>query len=94
MAGRCSHHRATNTPSGNDKRWTCVIWIALILNALMFVIEIGTGAPSHSASLRADALDFSVAVYIVCLFFSSVICLIYGSIESLNITYKLFCDIC
>ncbi|MGJ8526510.1 Cadmium, cobalt and zinc/H(+)-K(+) antiporter [Halomonadaceae bacterium LMG 33818] len=58
MAGGCCHHCATDTPPKKDKRWVRVIWIALILNALMFVIEIGAGVSSRSASLKADALDF------------------------------------
>jgi len=35
-----------------------VLWIALIINAAMFVVEIIAGVAAGSASLQADALDF------------------------------------
>jgi Co/Zn/Cd efflux system component len=35
-----------------------VLWIALIVNAAMFVIEVGAGVAAGSVSLQADALDF------------------------------------
>jgi Co/Zn/Cd efflux system component len=35
-----------------------VLWTALGINAAMFVVEVGAGLASGSASLQADALDF------------------------------------
>lgn len=35
-----------------------VLWIALVANALMFLIEVGAGAVVDSAALLADAADF------------------------------------
>ncbi|RYY99851.1 MAG: cation transporter [Comamonadaceae bacterium] len=35
-----------------------VLWIALVVNAAMFLLEIGAGAASGSVSLLADAIDF------------------------------------
>lgn len=35
-----------------------VLWVALIVNALMFAVEIFAGAGARSAALQADALDF------------------------------------
>jgi Co/Zn/Cd efflux system component len=35
-----------------------VLWIALAVNALMFVLELATGLKSGSVSLLADAIDF------------------------------------
>lgn len=35
-----------------------VLWVALAVNALMFVVEIGAGLSSGSVSLLADAIDF------------------------------------
>jgi Co/Zn/Cd efflux system component len=35
-----------------------VLWIVLVINAVMFVVEIGAGLAAGSASLQADALDF------------------------------------
>jgi Co/Zn/Cd efflux system component len=34
------------------------LWLVLIINAAMFVVEIGAGVAAGSASLQADALDF------------------------------------
>jgi Co/Zn/Cd efflux system component len=34
------------------------LWIALAVNALMFLVEIGAGVSAHSVSLLADAVDF------------------------------------
>ncbi|MFD0846925.1 cation transporter [Sphingosinicella xenopeptidilytica] len=41
-----------------DKAWRRVLWIALAINAGMFAVEIAAGVAAHSASLKADALDF------------------------------------
>lgn len=35
-----------------------VLWIALIVNAVMFAIEVVAGVAAESVSLQADALDF------------------------------------
>lgn len=35
-----------------------VLWIALVVNALMFLLEVGGGVASGSVSLLADAIDF------------------------------------
>lgn len=47
-----------------------VLWIALLSNAAMFLIEIIASQLSGSISLQADALDFSgdAANYAICLF--------------------------
>lgn len=42
----------------NDPRWRRVLWVALGLNATMFVIEGIAGALAGSRALQADALDF------------------------------------
>lgn len=42
----------------NDPRWRRALWIALGVNAAMFVAEMGASFASDSLSLRADALDF------------------------------------
>ncbi|HEY4541364.1 MAG TPA: cation transporter [Noviherbaspirillum sp.] len=44
--------------AARDGRYRRALWIALIVNALMFAIEIGGGLRSGSASLLADAIDF------------------------------------
>jgi Co/Zn/Cd efflux system component len=41
-----------------DPRYRRALWLALVLNAAMFFIEIGAGLQSDSVSLLADAVDF------------------------------------
>ena len=53
--------RQTPEPDGNahnNPRWRLILWIALIANAAMFVIEIVEGVAADSRALQADALDF------------------------------------
>lgn len=52
MSARCSHH----APAGPGYRK--VLWIALAVNAAMFLVEIAAGVSAGSASLAADAADF------------------------------------
>ena len=51
----------TPEPDGNahnNPRWRLILWIALIANAAMFVVEIVAGVAADSRALQADALDF------------------------------------
>lgn len=41
-----------------DPRWVRVLWIALTINAGMFLVEIVAGVAAGSRALQADALDF------------------------------------
>lgn len=41
-----------------DRRFRRVLWIALVANAVMFVVEVVASAIGDSMSLQADALDF------------------------------------
>ena len=41
-----------------DPRYRKVLWIALVLNAAMFVVELGASWASDSVSLLADSIDF------------------------------------
>lgn len=41
-----------------DPRWRRALWIALLVNASMFVGELAAGEIADSRSLQADALDF------------------------------------
>lgn len=59
-----------------NKNFKRALWIALILNFSMFLLENVQGVLSHSLSLRADAIDFlgDSANYFITLFvFSSAI---------------------
>ena len=57
MAGGCCNHCPTEAPE-KESTWRCVLWASLVLNAAMFIVEVTAGVTSHSASLKADALDF------------------------------------
>ena len=46
------------TPSA-DPRYRRILWIALVVNAAMFLVELGASATSGSAALAADAVDFA-----------------------------------
>ena len=58
----CSCHgscaSATAAPADVDPRWKRALWIALIVNAGMFLAEIVAGVVAGSSALQADALDF------------------------------------
>ena len=66
MSAHCHHghhdHSAPghshDAPASADPRYRRILWIALIVNAAMFVVELGAGTQSGSASLLADAIDF------------------------------------
>lgn len=42
----------------NSPTWRAVLWVALIVNAAMFGVELYAGAAANSQALKADALDF------------------------------------
>lgn len=50
----------SDTPQGGnlDPRWRRALWIALVVNAGMFAVEIVAGIAGGSKALQADALDF------------------------------------
>ena len=52
----CAPVPAAALPDG--PRYRRVLWIALILNALMFLVELGASWTSGSVSLLADSIDF------------------------------------
>jgi len=49
---------ANNPDPTNSPRWRRALWIALAVNSVMFLIEIGAGLAGDSRALQADALDF------------------------------------
>jgi len=58
MADDCCSCSVSDDKAANDPRWRRILWIALVSNASMFVVEIVAGTLSGSRSLQADALDF------------------------------------
>ena len=57
MSAHCSHHHSDEPPPV-DHKFRRALWIALVLNATMFVVEVGASWTSGSLSLLADAIDF------------------------------------
>jgi Co/Zn/Cd efflux system component len=57
MSAHCCHDPACTAPAV-DPRFRRALWIALVLNATMFFVEIGASWSSGSVSLLADAIDF------------------------------------
>lgn len=55
MSEHCCHVPAP----GAGPRYRRILWIALVVNAAMFFVEIGASAASGSAALAADAVDFA-----------------------------------
>lgn len=55
MSAHCHSH---TSPESADPGYRRILWIALILNALMFIVELAAGLASGSVSLLADAIDF------------------------------------
>ncbi len=53
-----SAHCCPPPPPSADPAYRKVLWIALVLNATMFAVEIAGSMQSGSVSLLADAIDF------------------------------------
>jgi Co/Zn/Cd efflux system component len=59
MASMSQHCCAHNPAPAQDPRYRRILWIALVLNAAMFFVELAGSAFSGSTSLAADAVDFA-----------------------------------
>jgi Co/Zn/Cd efflux system component len=55
MSAGHNHDLDTTTDS---PRYRKILWVALVVNAAMFAVELGAGFKSGSVSLLADAIDF------------------------------------
>ena len=60
MSAHCCEHD-TPKPEAilNLARYRQILWVALVVNAGMFLVEIGAGLQAGSLSLLADAVDFA-----------------------------------
>jgi cation diffusion facilitator family transporter len=58
MADGCCENASGSETARADPRWRRVLWIALVVNVAMFLVEIVAGAAADSRALQADALDF------------------------------------
>lgn len=52
------NHDHDSSGAAQDPKYRKILWFALIVNAVMFAIELGAGFRSGSVSLLADAIDF------------------------------------
>lgn len=55
----CEHEGPTPGQMTNPERYRRVLWVALLVNATMFLVELAAGFSSGSLSLLADAIDFA-----------------------------------
>jgi len=58
MADHCCAAVPKAQDAHNDPSWRRILWIALALNGVMFLVEMAAGAAAGSRSLQSDALDF------------------------------------
>lgn len=58
MAGCCHDSHCSTNAALDPPGWRRALWIALAVNAAMFLTELVAGLASGSAALQADALDF------------------------------------
>ncbi len=55
----CSSDTPAATAAALSPRWRRALWIALVVNAVMFAVELAAGLHAASVSLLADAIDFA-----------------------------------
>lgn len=58
MSAHCCAAPDCSAPPPVDPRWRRALWIALVLNAAMFVVELAASWSAGSVSLLADSIDF------------------------------------
>ena len=60
MSAHCCDHATPKAETiANLARYRKILWIALVVNAIMFLVEIGAAFRAGSLSLLADAVDFA-----------------------------------
>jgi len=69
MGASCCGSSCSSSKPPVDKTYRRVLWVALAVNATMFLVELVAGAAAGSVSLQADAMDFlaDAANYVVSL---------------------------
>ena len=58
MAAGCCSGGCPSSGTPVDRTYRRVLWVALAVNAIMFLVELVAGAAAGSVSLQADAMDF------------------------------------
>ena len=59
MGANCCSHEDQCATALRSGRYRKILWVALVVNFTMFVVEIGAGFTAGSVSLLADSLDFA-----------------------------------
>lgn len=57
MSAHC-HSPSCSSSTAADPRYRRILWMALLLNLAMLIVELAAGMASGSVSLLADAIDF------------------------------------
>src|SRR3546814_17296624 len=60
MGKSCCQTPEPDQRAHNNPRWRMILWIALIANAAMFVVETVAGVAANSRALQDDPLDLFV----------------------------------
>lgn len=58
MSAHCHHHPNPEAGSPAPSGYRTALWVALVVNGVMFLLEVGAGLGANSMSLLADSLDF------------------------------------
>lgn len=58
MSSTCHGHGCASTRSAASPAYRRILWVALVVNAAMFAVELVGGLSADSVSLLADAVDF------------------------------------
>lgn len=58
MSAHCCPPKEPKQGNSHQGRYRKILWVALIVNITMFVVEIVSGVKAGSVSLLADSLDF------------------------------------
>ena len=61
MADQCCAGKSGKTAL-NDPKWRRILWIALLINAAMFGVEIVAGVAAESRALQADDCSWVAGV--------------------------------
>lgn len=58
MSANCAHHHGHGRDTPPDGAFRRVLWLALVVNATMFVVELASAQTAGSTALLADSVDF------------------------------------
>ena len=58
MSHACHDHACAPPDAARSPAYRRVLWFALLVNAAMFIVEVGAGWQAGSTALLADAVDF------------------------------------